>query len=277
MCRFINGHIVPYAFQTQSQGRSPEYLGAYEDRRGNLWAYGDTYLINLAEGKRFNYFRSSESASVRIWSLCEGNDGRLWIGTSGRGLFCFEDNSFQPVMFDKNRWPYDVRAICEDDEGNLWLGTSGGGLMQLRPQSVYILLRDRDCPTVCPRPCPGPGWTNICRLATRRIVRRRIRDGLTRWKTATIWPCKILSRRFAWRLTALSGRERGRRAIWFAKWKRGSIHHRRRPGRQQYHGSFRRQRQWCLVRHRKWRCISFPRKSKGWFICCEGRFAAGRR
>ena len=98
MSRLIGGRITPYAFQTESQGRSPEYLGAYEDRRGNLWAFGDTYLINLAEGKRFNYFRSSESASVRIWSLCEGRDGRIWIGTSGRGLFCFEGNGFQPVI-----------------------------------------------------------------------------------------------------------------------------------------------------------------------------------
>ena len=146
MCRIVNRHIAPYAFQTQSQGRSPEYLGAYEDRRGNLWAFGDTYLINLAEGKRFNYFRSSESESVRIWSLCEGQDGRLWIGTSGRGLFCFEDNRFQPVLFDKERWPYDVRAICEDNEGNLWLGTSGGGLMQLRPQSAYILHEEQGLP-----------------------------------------------------------------------------------------------------------------------------------
>ncbi|HEY1789672.1 MAG TPA: two-component regulator propeller domain-containing protein, partial [Verrucomicrobiae bacterium] len=146
MCRFINGHIVPYEFQTESQGRRPEYLGAYEDRRGNLWAFGDTYLINLAEGKRFNYFRSSESASVRIWSLCEGWDGRLWIGTSGRGLFCFEDNRFQPVILDKDRWPYDVRAIYEDNEGNLWLGTSGGGLIQLRPQSVYLLRAEQGLP-----------------------------------------------------------------------------------------------------------------------------------
>ena len=146
MCRFIKGQIVPYEFQTESQGRRPEYLGAYEDRRGNLWAFGDTYLINLAEGKRFNYFRSSESASVRIWSLCEGWDGRLWIGTSGRGLFCFEDNRFQPVILDKDRWPYDVRAICEDNEGNLWLGTSGGGLIQLRPQSVYVLRAGQGLP-----------------------------------------------------------------------------------------------------------------------------------
>ena len=139
MCRFTDGRIKPYAFDTESQGRSPEYLGAYEDRRGNLWAFGDTYLINLAEGKRFNYFRSSESASVRIWSLCEGRDGRLWIGTSGRGLFCFEDNHFQPVILGESRWSFDVRAICEDSEGNLWLGTSGGGLVQLRPQSMQVL------------------------------------------------------------------------------------------------------------------------------------------
>jgi ligand-binding sensor domain-containing protein/signal transduction histidine kinase len=138
MCQFVGGHIAPYAFQTESQGRSPEYLGAYEDRRGNLWAFGDTYLINLAEGKRFNYFRSSESPSVRIWSLCEGADGRLWIGTSGRGLFCFEDNRFQPVMPSENRWPYDVRAIFEDREGNLWLGTSGGGLTYMRLQSIHV-------------------------------------------------------------------------------------------------------------------------------------------
>ncbi len=139
MCRYVDGHITPYELQTDSQGRRPEYLGVYEDRRGNFWAFGDTYLINLAEGKRFNYFRSSESASIRIWSLCEGRDGRLWIGTSGRGLFCFEGNSFQPVILGENRWSYDVRAICEDHEGNLWLGTSGGGLVQLRPQSMQVL------------------------------------------------------------------------------------------------------------------------------------------
>lgn len=147
MCRFIGGKIAPYAFQTESQGRSPEYLGAYEDRRGNLWAFGDTYLINLAEGKRFNYFRGNEATSVRIWSLCEGRDSRLWIGTSGRGLFCFDDNRFQPVILGELRWPYDVRAICEDREGNLWLGTSGGGLVQLRPQPVHTMQAGQGLPS----------------------------------------------------------------------------------------------------------------------------------
>jgi ligand-binding sensor domain-containing protein/signal transduction histidine kinase len=150
MCRFIKGRLVPYTFQTESQGRSPEYLGVYEDRSRNLWAFGDTYLINLSEGKRLNYFRSSQPASVRIWSLCEGRGGRLWIGTSGGGLFCFEDNRFRPVILGEDRRPYDVRAICEDQEGNLWLGTSGGGLMRLRPQSVHIMRAGQGLPASPP-------------------------------------------------------------------------------------------------------------------------------
>ena len=170
MWRFANGRLAPFDFQTDSQGRSPEYLGVYEDRRGNFWAFGDTYLINLAEGKRFNYFRSSESASIRIWSLCEGRDGRLWIGTSGRGLFCFEGNSFQPVILGENRWSYDVRAICEDRAGNLWLGTSGGGLVQLRPQSMQVLRAGQGL--------PGGFPTALARDANGRIYVAVHRAGL---------------------------------------------------------------------------------------------------
>lgn len=170
MCRYVDGHIAPYAFQTESQGRSPEFLGAYEDRRGNLWAFGDTYLINLAEGKRFNYFRSSESPSVRIWSLCEGRDGRLWIGTSGRGLFCFEENRFQPVTLGENHGSYDVRAICEDREGHLWLGTSGGGLAQLRPQSMHVLRVGQGLPLGAP--------TAMALDASGKIIVAMQREGL---------------------------------------------------------------------------------------------------
>lgn len=147
MYQFQKGRIIAQELETESQGRRPEFLGAYEDRRGNLWAFGDTYLINLVEGKRFNYFRGSDAASVRLWSLCEGADGRLWIGTSGRGLFCFEDNRFQPVVLGGQHEPNDVRAICEDHEGNLWLGTSAGGLVQLLPRGVEGVRPDAGLPS----------------------------------------------------------------------------------------------------------------------------------
>jgi ligand-binding sensor domain-containing protein/signal transduction histidine kinase len=139
MCRFVAGRISRFEFPTTGQERQDEFLGAYEDRRGNLWAFCATYLINLAEGKRINYFPGEKSAMTRIWSLCEGRGGRLWIGASGRGVFCFDGTKFQPVTLNEGRWPNDVRSICEDHEGNLWLGISDGVLAQLRPQRFALL------------------------------------------------------------------------------------------------------------------------------------------
>jgi signal transduction histidine kinase/ligand-binding sensor domain-containing protein len=140
MCRFVDGRISRFDFPTTGQERQEGFLGAYEDARGNLWAFYATYLINLTEGnKRINYFPGEKSAMARIWSLCEGPSGRLWIGASGRGVFGFDGTKFQPVTLNEGHWPNDVRTICEDHEGNLWLGISDGVLAQLRPQRFALL------------------------------------------------------------------------------------------------------------------------------------------
>jgi ligand-binding sensor domain-containing protein/signal transduction histidine kinase len=140
MCQFKEGRIDPFPFQTDSPGRNPESLGVYEDRRGQLWAFGDTYLVNLTEGKHLNHFGSGQAtASTRIWSLCEGKHGELWIGTSGKGLYCFVDEKFIPLTLRNGDLASDVRALCEDREGNLWLGTHGDGLVRLQPRNVHVL------------------------------------------------------------------------------------------------------------------------------------------
>jgi ligand-binding sensor domain-containing protein/signal transduction histidine kinase len=140
MCQFKGGRIDPFPFQTDSPGRNPESLGVYEDRRGQLWAFGDTYLVNLTEGKHLNHFGSGETTtSTRIWSLCEGKHGELWIGTSGKGLYCFVDGKFMPLTPHNEDLGSDVRTLCEDREGNLWLGTHGDGLVRLQLRNVHVL------------------------------------------------------------------------------------------------------------------------------------------
>lgn len=138
MCEFKDGRLKTVPFQTDSPGRSPESLGVYEDRLGNQWAYGDTYLVNLTDGKHLNHFGSGDAASSRIWSLCEGRDGELWIGTSGRGLYCFVKGNFELPALD-NELNSDVHAICEDRQGNLWLGTQSDGLVRLQPRNIRML------------------------------------------------------------------------------------------------------------------------------------------
>ncbi|GIX50280.1 MAG: GGDEF domain-containing protein [Limisphaera sp.] len=138
ICQWQGGRIRPVRFEAESTGRSPEFLGVYEDRQGNLWAFGDTYLVNLTEGKRVNYFRSGDVTSVRIWTLWEGRDGRLWIGTSGQGLFYFTGERFVPLTLRSGTLPNDVRALCEDQAGNLWLGTGNSGLVCLSPTRIWV-------------------------------------------------------------------------------------------------------------------------------------------
>ncbi len=166
MCQFKEGKIFPVPFQTDSPGRNPESLGVYEDRTGNLWAFGDTYLVNLTEGKQLNHFGGGENlSSLRIWSLCEGRQGELWIGTSGKGLYCFTDDKFLPITLRNGGLASDVRALCEDREGNLWLGTQGGGLVRLQQRNVRVLdsgdgLPNR--PTVCLALDPqGRAWVGF--------------------------------------------------------------------------------------------------------------------
>jgi len=141
VCVWRNGKFQPYAFDTDSTGRSPEFLGVYEDRQKNIWAYGDTYLVNLADslGNRLNNFRRGDLSSTRLWSFCEDREGRLWVGTSGQGMLQFTGDSygpFRPIRVRNGKMPNDVRSICEDREGNLWLGAEDGGLVQLRQERI---------------------------------------------------------------------------------------------------------------------------------------------
>ncbi len=136
MCQFKDGRLSPLEFQGDSPGESAEMIGLYNDQSGNLWAFGDTYLVNLNDGKRFNYFRSGDTSSLRIWCSCEGRDGQLWIGTSGQGVFSFAEGRFRPLSVREASLGSDVQAIHEDAAGNLWLGTFSSGLFRLQARRV---------------------------------------------------------------------------------------------------------------------------------------------
>ncbi len=144
MCQFTNNQLVVVPFQTDNPGRNPESLGVYEDRRGQHWAFGDTYLVNLEDGKHLNHFGAGGS---RIWSLCEGRNGELWIGTSGEKLYCFAGEKFMLPTLYNGELNSDVRAICEDRQGNLWLGTYSDGLVRLQPRNIRVLDAGAGLPT----------------------------------------------------------------------------------------------------------------------------------
>lgn len=102
-----------------------EKLFAYSTRDG---------LVELAD-------LTGYSPGTRASSLYEDRTGRLWFGTFGYGLHCWEDGDFRRVNLPNQ----DVWWLSEDREGNVWVGTGGGGACRLR-QRVLSMLNEPDAP-----------------------------------------------------------------------------------------------------------------------------------
>lgn len=134
--QYQDGVVQRAAFDLETTEQKSPFLGIFVDRIGSLWGFGDTYLLNLSEGRRFNYFRGGGATPLHVWSICEGRAGQLWIGTSGQGLFQFSGNRFRAVDLREARDHLDVRAVFVDREGNLWAGSQRGGLLRLQERSV---------------------------------------------------------------------------------------------------------------------------------------------
>ncbi len=80
---------------------------------------------------------STSLSDNRVYSLYEGKDGTLWIGSFGGGLHSFDKRTKKFKRFMHN--PNDnnslsnnrVMSVFEDSKGTVWAGTYGGGLNKL--------------------------------------------------------------------------------------------------------------------------------------------------
>jgi len=94
-----------------------------EDGEGMLWFGTPNGLTRYDEGE----FRVVGELAGRLWgNLCLDDRGRLWVGTYGHGLYCYDATRFQ--TFGKVQGVSDDRINClaEDGEGILWIGTQAG-------------------------------------------------------------------------------------------------------------------------------------------------------
>lgn len=108
-----------------------------EDNQGNLWVgiYQTGIIVIPKSMFGFNYMGfsrkgSSEQNSACIMSICEDNNGRLWVATDGAGVFCQEEKK-PAVNYNRDNSALTNNAImtvCGDKHGNVWIGTYLDGL-----------------------------------------------------------------------------------------------------------------------------------------------------
>lgn len=106
-------------------------------RAGGIWGYEREQIWKFAEGGTPQAVGKPPPAlaTASPTVLLEDRAGRLLIGTSEAGLFCYDGKDFTTVPTPHRT----ILSLKEDREGNLWVGTRGGGLNQLKPRVVELL------------------------------------------------------------------------------------------------------------------------------------------
>ncbi|MCX6581115.1 MAG: ATP-binding protein [Candidatus Aminicenantes bacterium] len=128
----------------------------YKDKRDILWAGMRDGLYYYKEGK-FNHFSAGgDLFDYVIDSICEDNEGNLWVGTESRGLKRVKNGKVF-TYGKKEGLESAVRCLYADADGVAWIGTYDGGLVchkngafktytakdGLSGNSIKVLYKDR--------------------------------------------------------------------------------------------------------------------------------------
>ena len=84
----------------------------YKDKRGLMWIGTDAGLCSF-DGKSFRIFKPSEGmAANQIWAITEDEQGNLWFGSYGEGLYKYDGRHFK--QFTKKDGIVDdrIRVLC---------------------------------------------------------------------------------------------------------------------------------------------------------------------
>ena len=126
---------------TESSGISNLFVwSVLETRQKDLYVgtWGGGLVVK--RGGRFETRGDLARITAPVVSLYQGNDGKLWVGTTS-GLYQYDDGKVSCVA-DKAKLAFpDIRAITETPAGTLWFGMSGGGLGKLRNGAVQQFTR----------------------------------------------------------------------------------------------------------------------------------------
>jgi len=104
------------------------------DRKGYLWIATDVGLCRYDGTEFITYTVADGLVDNRVHTLCEDDEGRLWVGTAGYrfpkekggGISCFDGQRFTSYTTADGLADNQIHAICIGRQGKLWIGTNSG-------------------------------------------------------------------------------------------------------------------------------------------------------
>lgn len=155
---------------------------------GSLWVGADTGAARFVGRSTNASFIADQVGAVTV--ICEGSHGRVWLGTSERGLCYWEQGKLTPFP-DASLQGNVIRALAEDVAGQIWVGTSTGlrcynAAFQPQPlppsfTEVKALLADRRGPVWI-----GTSGDGLGRYQNGQLTFLRKKDGLANDFVATV-------------------------------------------------------------------------------------------
>jgi len=130
-----NGGLIrlrqaPFTTWNKNKGLQGNYIRTtLALANGNVAVGGSNGLNIIENNKAYSYFpifeHNNGPKEISVLSLAPRQASGIWVGSSGHGLFKFENNLLHHVELD-NLPTQQIRAIFEDSKSQLWIGTTGG-------------------------------------------------------------------------------------------------------------------------------------------------------
>jgi len=148
--------LPPALTATEGPGREIRLL--MQDRTDAVWIGAGAGLYRHLDG---NTERIDAAPAATIRTGLEREDGSIWFGSNGAGLFLWRDGSLHGVSGELESGL--IRSLYEDADGVLWVGTEDRGLLRLKIDD------STDPPTIIDQRRFGPRqglWDNVIHFVT---------------------------------------------------------------------------------------------------------------
>lgn len=130
--RDLDDFIVYNNYLKKSNSSSSNHINTIlEDKNGTIWLATELGLVNFnIENKTFKNYEDSILKNINVTSLYQSDNGNLWIGSFGKGLFLIEKNSHEIKKIDlqNDHLIQFINVFEELNSDHLLIGTKGDGL-----------------------------------------------------------------------------------------------------------------------------------------------------
>ena len=131
---------------------------------------------SLTEIGSYPWRKGSERS--RVSTLLEGEDGQLWCGTEGDGVYLWSTTgSWSRLATTPPLSQMEVNSLVADEANIIWIGSRTAGLYQVRPKLVALLRMPQDSPNI---------FTTVCATRDGSIWGGTDGLGLFRWQGSSM-------------------------------------------------------------------------------------------